>query len=217
MLNPVEHPPLLYRRLFPRAVWRLPADDNPVYLTFDDGPHPRITPRLLDLLDTYRLRATFFCVGDNVRKYPDTYRQILARGHAVGNHTHNHLQGLRTSTPRYLENVALAATRIQSPLFRPPHGILRPAQYRALLPNYRIVMWDVVTRDYDPRVTPADALATIRRHTRNGSIIVFHDSEKSERTLFPLLPSALDWLLAQSFRPLSLLLPAPCSFFNPIE
>ncbi|MDH6343261.1 peptidoglycan/xylan/chitin deacetylase (PgdA/CDA1 family) [Parabacteroides sp. PFB2-12] len=195
----IEQPPWLYRALFPGTVWRLPAVEKCVYLTFDDGPIPEVTPWVLDVLDEYDVKATFFCVGDNVRKYPDVYRMVLERGHRVGNHTFNHIQGIRFWTKNYLANVEKAAELIDSPLFRPPHGHMRMPQIWSLRNKYRIIMWDVVTRDYSPHLTPEEVLDVVKRYTRNGSIIVFHDSLKAEENMKYAMPRAIEWLRQEGY------------------
>lgn len=196
----IEQPPFLYRMLFPGGIWLLPSErEKVVYLTFDDGPIPEITPWVLDLLDKYEVKATFFCVGDNVRKYPEVYQQVLDRGHRVGNHTFNHLQGIKTLTRNFIKNADLGAEYIKSDLFRPPHGHVRIPQFRALKKKYKIVMWDVVTRDYSKYMTPDKVLANVKKYTRNGSIIVFHDSLKAERNMKEALPKAIEWLKEQGY------------------
>lgn len=195
----IEQPPWFYRVLFPGVIWRIPARKKCVYLTFDDGPIPEVTPWVLDILDTYGVKATFFCVGDNVCKHPDTYQQILDRGHRVGNHTFNHIQGIRYWTQNYLANVEKAAGCIASNLFRPPHGHMRFPQVLRLRKQYRIVMWDVVTRDYSPHMTPNGVLNVVKNYTRNGSIIVFHDSLKAEHNMREAMPRAIEWLQQQGY------------------
>jgi peptidoglycan/xylan/chitin deacetylase (PgdA/CDA1 family) len=196
----IEQPPLLYRIAFPGAIWRiLPKTGKAVYLTFDDGPIPEVTPWVLDVLDKYNIKATFFCVGDNVKRYPEIYQQILDRGHGIGNHTFNHLQGLRTRTKNYIKNVELAAEYIASTLIRPPHGHIRVPQFFKLRKNYKVVLWDVVTRDYSKHLSPEEVLENVRRYTRNGSIIVFHDSIKAEQNMKYALPLAIEWLKEQGY------------------
>jgi peptidoglycan/xylan/chitin deacetylase (PgdA/CDA1 family) len=175
-----------------------------VSLTFDDGPHPRITPWTLAVLESYGLKGTFFCVGENVVKYPEVFRDIRKRGHTVGNHTYNHQEGLRTGTKTYLQNVARAGEVIPSRLFRPPHGILRPPQFFSLRKSYRIIMWDIVTRDYDSRLSPREILSVVYRSVREGSILVFHDSEKAEANLLESLPRTIDFLLREGYQPTTL-------------
>ncbi|MDR3269010.1 MAG: polysaccharide deacetylase family protein [Tannerella sp.] len=196
----IEQPPWVYRVIFSGAVWRQPGKEKCVYLTFDDGPVPEVTPWVLDLLDTFHLKATFFCVGDNVRKYPEIYRMIRERGHRVGNHTHNHIQGIRFRSKNYLANVEKAAEWIRSDLFRPPHGHMRYPQLSGLKKKYRIVMWDVVTRDYSPHMTSQGVFNVVKKYTRNGSIIVFHDSLKAVDRMKEALPQSLEWLLKQGYQ-----------------
>ena len=197
----IERPPLFYRKLFPGSVWRLPAEEPCVYITFDDGPNALTTPRLLRLLDRLAVPATFFCVGDNVRRYPEHYRAILAAGHAVGNHTYHHIRGLRLPASAYMCDVQLAADLIHSRLFRPPHGRLTPAQQSALrAAGYQLIMFDVVTRDYNPRLTSDDVVRIATRYARNGSLIVFHDSLKAAPRMFDALPRIVTWLRAAGYR-----------------
>lgn len=196
----IEQPPILYRLLFPGAFWRKPVEgEKTVYLTFDDGPIPEITPWVLDVLDKYAVKATFFCVGDNVRKYPEIYKMILDRGHRVGNHTFNHVQGIRKFSKRYLHNTQLASEYIDSDLFRPPHGHMRIPQFFTLRRYYKIIMWDVVTRDYSKHMTPEQVLDNVKKYTRDGSIIVFHDSLKAEKNMKYALPKSIEWLKEQGY------------------
>lgn len=196
----IERPPLLYRLLFPEALWRLNRRRRRVvYLTFDDGPIPEQTPWVLDILDRYGIKATFFMVGDNVRRHPELLEEVRRRGHSVGNHTMHHLQGMKVKTSRYLADVAEADALIDSILFRPPHGIMRWKQSRALRARYNIIMYDLVTRDYSAKLSPERVVANVRRFARNGSIIVFHDSLKAARNMRPALPRAIEWLLSQGY------------------
>lgn len=196
----IEQPPLLYRMLFPKGIWRIPSNNEKVvYLTFDDGPIPEITPWVLDLLDQYEIKATFFCVGDNVRKHPEEYQMVLDRGHRVGNHTFNHLQGIRTFSKQYIANAELASEYIKSDLFRPPHGHMRIPQYFLLRKKYKMILWDVVTRDYSKLLKPEDVFNNVKKYTRNGSIIVFHDSLKAEVNMKEALPKSIKWLKEQGY------------------
>lgn len=200
----IEQPPRLYRRLFPGTIWRipsLPSEAQPsVYLTFDDGPIPEVTPWVLDVLASKGVSATFFCVGENVWRFRSIFERILEEGHTVGNHTYHHLQGIPTSTRTYLRDTLQADDLIQSPLFRPPHGQLGWKQLTALRNHFQVVMWDVVTRDYSKWMEPHDVLETVKQYTRDGSIIVFHDSLKSERNLRYALPKAIDYLQEQGYQ-----------------
>ena len=195
----IEQPPLLLRWMYPRAFWRMNKNEKAVYLTFDDGPIPEITPWVLDLLDKYHIKATFFLVGDNVRKHPEEFKMIVERGHRLGNHTFNHIQGLKYLSYNYLANVNKADELIKSNLFRPPHGWMRWAQYMVLRNRYTIVMWDLVTRDYSKRLNGPQVLNKVKKYVRNGSIITFHDSLKSEKNLKYALPRAIEWLLEQGY------------------
>lgn len=197
----IEQPPLLYRHLYPGSLWRINDEEQKtVYLTFDDGPIPEVTPWVLDLLDQHSIKATFFCVGDNVRKYPGIYQQLLERGHKTGNHTFNHVQGWKHRTRFLLENSAKAAELIDSRLLRPPHGHMRVAQNYALQKaGYTVVMWDVVTRDYSRFMTPQQVLQNVKKYTRDGSIIVFHDSLKAEKNMKYTLPRAIEWLQNEGY------------------
>ena len=195
----IEQPPLFYRILFPECVWRLHRKRKCVYLTFDDGPIPEVTPWVLDTLDQYGVKATFFCVGDNVRRNPELFEEIKRRGHNVGNHTMNHLQGIKVTSQRYLRNVLEAHRYINSPLFRPPHGLLRWAQASILREQFTIVMYDLVTRDYSNKLSGEDVLNNVKRYARKGSIIVFHDSLKAEKNLKYALPRAIEWLKSKGY------------------
>ena len=196
----VERPPLLYRMLFPETMWRIHKREHTVYLTFDDGPIPEVTPWVLDTLDHYGVKATFFCVGDNVARNPELFQEIKRRGHTVGNHTMNHLQGSKVTTRAYLHNVFKAHELIGSTLFRPPHGLLRWGQSKVLRSRFTIVMYDLVTRDYSRKLTGERVLTNVRRYARNGSIIVFHDSLKAERNMKYALPRAIEWLQSQGYK-----------------
>lgn len=201
----IERPPLLYRLLFPEAIWRIKKRrQKVVYLTFDDGPIPEVTPWVLDKLDDYGIKATFFMVGDNVVRNRDLYEEVKRRGHSVGNHTMHHLQGMKVTTYRYMHDITEANDLIDSPLFRPPHGLLRWKQARAIKDRYNIVMYDLVTRDYSKKLTPDQVFDNVRRYARNGSIIVFHDSLKAEKNMKAVLPRAIEYLraLGYSFAPI---------------
>lgn len=195
----VERVPALVQKLYPKALWRMSPEEKVVYLTFDDGPIPIVTPWVVELLEHYGIKATFFMVGDNVHKFPQEFLQVVEAGHRIGNHTYNHLKGLFTSTGEYIENVDQADAFIHSNLFRPPHGLLKLSQYHELSKRYRFIMWDLVTRDYSSRLCGEDVLANVKEYTRNGSIITFHDSLRSEKNLRYALPRALDWLTEQGY------------------
>ena len=186
--------------MVPHALWRMDHHQKSVYLTFDDGPIPEATPFILDTLDRFNAKATFFMVGENAVKYPHLLEEVRRRGHQVGNHTYNHLSGMRHFTWTYLANIKKADEVLHTRLFRPPHGWIRTAQYKVLRHfGIKVVMWDVVTRDYSRLLTADDVLNNVKRYTRPGSIITFHDSLKSIEKLKHALPAALAWLQKQGY------------------
>lgn len=196
----IEQPPFFYRLLFTEAIWRiLKRGKKVVYLTFDDGPIPEETPWVLDVLDRYGIKATFFMVGDNVRRHPELFEEVKRRGHSYGNHTMHHLQGLKVSAPKFFRDITEADRLIGSSLFRPPHGIISPLQTRLIKRHYNIIMYDLVTRDYSKRVTGEEVLENVKRYARNGSIIVFHDSKKAHVNMRYALPRAIEWLKEQGY------------------
>lgn len=195
----IEQPSTFLRWLYPKAVWRMNSHEKAVYLTFDDGPLPETTPFILDTLREFGVRATFFMVGENVLRHHDLYNRIVEEGHQVGNHTFNHLGSFKHMSITYALNVIKANELIHAHLFRPPHGWMRPTVYWWVNRKYRIIMWDVVTRDYSKWITAEDVLNNVKRYTRNGSIITFHDSIKSIDKLHYALPEALRWLKEQGY------------------
>ncbi|MDR1671442.1 MAG: polysaccharide deacetylase family protein [Alistipes sp.] len=186
-------PPKFLRELMPELVWDIPAGGD-VFLTFDDGPTPGVTEWILDELARHDARATFFCLGRNVELYPELYARILAAGHRVGNHTHNHLKGWGCDAVRYAADVDRAARTIDSPLFRPPYGRISPREARLVGQRYRIVMWNIISRDYNRRLSPHTCLENVVRHVQAGDIIVFHDSLKAFRNMSYALPRTLEYL-----------------------
>ena len=195
----IEQPARFLRLLYPHALWRMSTEERAVYLTFDDGPIPEATPFILDTLDQFGAKATFFMVGDNVRKHPELYNEVIQRGHQVGNHTFHHLGSFKHWTLTYAVDVTEAKALIHSPYFRPPHGWLRHSVYWWVKRHYRVVMWDLVTRDYSKWLNGDDVYNNVKRYARNGSIITFHDSLKSIEKLKTALPRALQWLQSQGY------------------
>ncbi|KAA6344805.1 Peptidoglycan-N-acetylglucosamine deacetylase [termite gut metagenome] len=195
----IEQPLQIIRALYPKAIWRMNTAEKAVYLTFDDGPIPQITSWVLELLDKYDVKATFFMVGDNVRKYPDTYRMVVERGHRIGNHTYNHIRGFECRSRDYLANVEKANELLETDLFRPPHGQMRWAQYFRLKCCYKIVMWDLVTRDYSNKLNGKQVFQKVKRYIRKGSIITFHDSLKAEKNMKYALPRSIEWIKEQGY------------------
>ena len=169
-------PPLLAKPWFREAQWRVETTRKVLYLTFDDGPVPGVTDKALDILDGYGAKATFFCLGKQVEAHPALYQQLLERGHAVGNHTWDHPSGWQTPNDRYFENIEQAATLITSTLFRPPYGRIQRSQLKALAKDYTVVMWDVLSGDFDQSIDGERCAQNVVKHGRAGSIVVFHDS-----------------------------------------
>ena len=184
-------PPKIIRRLLPDLIWEI-DDPEGVFLTFDDGPTPGITEWILSTLDKYDAKATFFVLGKNVEMYPDLYRRILDAGHRIGNHTYSHQKGWGMSLERYIEDVDFANDLVRSELFRPPYARITPAQARTLGQRYKLVMWDVLSRDYNRRLSPRTCLKNVTKYLAAGSIVVFHDSEKSFRNMRYALPRTLE-------------------------
>lgn len=195
----IEQPAKWLRWLFPKAIWRMDPTEKAVYLTFDDGPIPEATPFILDTLREHGIKATFFMVGDNVRKYPELFERIKAEGHQIGNHTFNHLGAFKHWTLTYIANTQKANDLIGAHLFRPPHGLMRWSEYYWLRKKYKIVMWDLVTRDYSKWLTAEEILDNVKRYARNGSIITFHDSLKSIDKLRTALPASIQWLKQEGY------------------
>ncbi len=190
--------PWIVKKIFPNYIWNMPANDNAVYLSFDDGPHPRITSWVLDELKKYNAKASFFCIGKNVVEHPDIYHRIISEGHAVGNHTHNHLNGWKVSDQEYVQDINKAAKHISTNLFRPPYGRIRGKQFnklnKAMEKDTKIIMWDVLSADFDIAVSPEQCLKNVLSNTKAGSIIVFHNSEKAYINLRYALPIVMQLL-----------------------
>ena len=194
------------KKLFSNYVWDIPNSENKVYLTFDDGPTPQITEWTLNLLKEYNAKATFFCIGDNIRKYPEIFQKVIADGHSIGNHTYNHLNGWKTSTSDYTENAKLYETEHcklsteHCQLFRPPYGKIKPSQSKILRKlGYKIIMWDVISYDFDATITKEQCLENVLKNVQSGSIIVFHDSKKAFQNLEYVLPRTLEFLKEKGF------------------
>ncbi len=184
--------PVFIQSLFPNFTWRIPHDDKILYLTFDDGPIPEVTEWVLDILDQFKAKATFFCIGENVLKHPTIYERIKANKHAVGNHTFHHKNGWKTDKSKYFKDVDECAKLVDSKLFRPPYGRLTRQQSRFLQQHYQIIMWDILTGDFDPDLDPEVCYQRIIKKSKSGSIIVFHDSIKAQAILTKVLPRYLE-------------------------
>jgi len=189
-------------KLFRDSIWEMPETPKAIYLTFDDGPHPQITPFVLDELDKFGAKATFFCIGKNVAEHPGVYKRILEQGHTAGNHTHNHLNGWKTPNAKYLQNILEARNFIDSPLFRPPYGRMTSQQKKKLQhlnEPFKIVMWSVLSGDFDTNITPEKCLDNVLKSTKSGSVIVFHDSEKAFERLRYTLPAVLKYFSEKGY------------------
>lgn len=193
-------PIFILNYIYPKAIWRKEKEKNNIYLTFDDGPIPEITPWILDCLKEYQVKATFFCVGENIKKHPEIFDRILAEGHAVGNHTYNHLRGWDSEDQIYFQNIEKCEKLTNSRLFRPPYGRAKKSQMKVLAQDYKIIMWDVLTGDYDPKISPEQCYKNCVNYTRNGSIIVFHDNIKAINNVKYALPKCIEQLLRKGYR-----------------
>lgn len=192
--------PRLIQSLFPLYNWKVNTDEKILYITFDDGPIPGVTPAVLDVLDEYKAKATFFCVGENVKKHPEIFGRVVRRGHAVGSHTYNHVNGWSSDIPSYVSNVRQGATLIKSDLFRPPYGRIRPNQAKMISRHYKIIMWDVLSGDFDRNNTPDTCYQNVVDNASPGSVVVFHDSLKSEQNVLGALPKVLNYFTSMGYR-----------------
>jgi peptidoglycan/xylan/chitin deacetylase (PgdA/CDA1 family) len=194
------NPPFLLKKYYgEKVIWQMPSVGKELFLTFDDGPHPEITPAVLDLLKKIDAKATFFCVGENVEKYPEVYKEILRNGHSIGNHTFNHLNGIKTKTEEYIANIEQCSLSVYSKLFRPPYGMLKRSQVKQLSSNYTVVMWDTLSGDYDLKTSEEECWRNVRDHAKSGSIVVFHDSEKAKKNMFYALTKTLEYFSELGF------------------
>lgn len=200
----IVSPPNLVTRLMPRMTWGFYGELNKVFLTFDDGPTPGVTDWVLDQLAAYNAKATFFCIGRNVEHYPDIYNRILEQGHSTGNHTYSHLKGFGTQNRHYFEDIELAHSLIGSDLFRPPYGRIRPSQVNQIVNQYRIIMWDVLSIDYNPKVPVDQVYHNVADNVRSGSVVVFHDSVKASKNLYSVLPRVLSFLAENNYEMVSI-------------
>jgi peptidoglycan-N-acetylglucosamine deacetylase len=195
--------PWFIRKFFSNLIWKIPTDEKILYLTFDDGPHPTVTPFVLEQLEKYNAKATFFCLGKNVETFPNIYSQVVNANHAIGNHTHNHLNGWKIKDRDYFNDINEARKYIDSPLFRPPYGKITPFQAKHLSRppfGFEIVMWDVLSKDYDVNLSGEDCAFNVMRHARQGSVIVFHDSEKAFPRMQKALISTLQYFSEKGWR-----------------
>ncbi len=192
--------PSAFPFIFRDLCWKIPVSEKVIYLTFDDGPEPTVTPFVLETLRKYDAAATFFCIGKNVETFPHLFQRLLDEGHAIGNHTYSHLKGWVTDTDEYLKDVEACSTVVQSSLFRPPYGKISFRQYRRLLKKYTIVLWDVITHDYDVTIDKHEALKKSIESIKPGSVVVFHDSRKARVNLEFLLPAFMEHFHKNGYR-----------------
>ena len=192
--------PLLFRLLYPSCVWKIPNAKNEIFLTFDDGPNPEFTERILSVLASKNILATFFCVGNQIEKHPQLFKKIITAGHSVGNHSHSHKNGWTTNNTEYINDVKSCAKHINSNLYRPPYGKISSKQLRALKKKYHIIMWDVIGGDFDLKVTSEKIKQNVLKNTQSGSIIVLHDNPKFAAKMLSALPQIIDALILKGFR-----------------
>lgn len=195
------------RRIFPSFVWKMPAEGNSIYLTFDDGPTPEITPWVLDQLKAYNAKATFFCIGDRIDKSPELFKRLIDEGHTIGNHTYNHYNAWKTDPKVYMENFEACEVAIEkiipqgSRLFRPPYAKIRRNQRKELIKSgKRIIMWDVLSADFDQRISPQQCTDNVVRNLEPGSIVIFHDSVKASKNLYAALPETLAYIAKKGWK-----------------
>ena len=187
-----------FKTIFPNYVWDIPNHEKKVYLTFDDGPTPEITEWTLEQLKIYNAKVTFFCIGNNIEKYPAIFNKVVTDGHAIGNHTFNHLKGWKTATKEYVENIE--KFDVKSKLFRPPYGKIKPSQSKKLRAlGYKIIMWDIISYDFDIQTSKEKCLENVLKNVQPGSIIIFHDSIKAAQNLKYALPKTLEFLKEKGF------------------
>ncbi len=198
-MRALVRPPYLFRKLIPGALWRMNKTEKKIYLTFDDGPVPGVTPEALSVLKNFNVKATFFCVGNNVRKHPEIFKQIISEGHAVGNHTFAHADGWNMTTKNYLSEVQKCSEIFSSKLFRPPYGRMRTPQRKKIQRKFKIVLWDVLTYDFDSELSGEDCLQATLKNSREGSIVVFHDSVKAKERMLFVLPKFIEEMKGRGF------------------
>jgi len=191
--------PAIFKKLLPEAIFKIESSEKLVYLSFDDGPTPEVTPWVLHCLEQYNAKATFFCLGKNVQLYPDIYQSIVDKGHAVGNHTFSHLNAWKYSTQKYAEDIENCAQYVNSKLFRPPYGRIKPQQLKLLSKKYSVIMWDIQTGDFNARLNRERAISECKKGIEPGSIILMHDSVKARQNLQYILPRLLEFLKDENY------------------
>jgi peptidoglycan-N-acetylglucosamine deacetylase len=191
--------PEILKPIYKDLVWDMKVSKKTLFLTFDDGPHPTVTHKVLDILDQFNAKASFFCIGGNVKKYPKVYQRILAENHAVGNHTYNHMNGWKFSEYSYYRNVLECTEFVDSNLFRPPYGRIKSKQVKGIKSRFKIIMWDVLSADYDKKINPEKCFQNVKENAKSGSIVVFHDSLKAQENMLSTLPKVLTHFSEQGY------------------
>jgi len=196
----LTHPPKVIQKIYPSLYWNIPTKENEIFITFDDGPTPGVTDKVLSLLKKYDAKASFFCLGKNVQKEPALFQRILKEGHSVGNHTYNHLNSWKNANEDFMDNVNACAEVFESRLFRPPYGKIRSTQIRKLSKSYKIIMWSALSMDYNKDCSPKQCLNLATKNLKAGDIIVFHDSLKAEKNMFYALEGTLEYAKEKGFK-----------------
>ncbi len=184
--------PFVVRLFYPSLLWMVNTANKEIFLTFDDGPHPEITPKVLNILNQFNAKASFFCVGENIFKFPDVFDEIVRQKHLIGNHTYNHLNGWKTKNAEYYDNIEKCNKLVKSDFFRPPYGKIKPSQISTLKKRYKIVMWSALSYDFSNKITAKECLDIAVKNTRKGTITVFHDSKKASKNMLYALPKYLE-------------------------
>jgi peptidoglycan/xylan/chitin deacetylase (PgdA/CDA1 family) len=192
-------PPSFLRWIYPNAIWHLPSDRKVIYLTFDDGPTPFITEKVLELLDAHKAKATFFCIGKNIEQHPEIFNLIKDKGHHIGSHTYSHLNGWKSKAEEYINDYVKGRELSHTNLFRPPYGRILLTPLQVIQKQDKVIMWDILSKDYDKDLSPEEVYANVTRNLEPGSIIVFHDSEKAKKNLLAVLPRILEYLTQQGY------------------
>jgi len=192
-------PPSFLRWIYPNAIWHLPSDRKVIYLTFDDGPTPFITEKVLELLDAHKAKATFFCIGKNIEQHPGIFNLIKEKGHHIGSHTYSHLNGWKSKAEEYINDYVKGRELSHTNLFRPPYGRILLTPLQVIQKQDKVIMWDILSKDYDKDLSPEEVYANVTRNLEPGSIIVFHDSEKAKKNLLAVLPRILEYLTQQGY------------------
>lgn len=193
-------PPYLLRNFYRQLIWNFPTEEKILYITFDDGPISEVTPFVLEQLKKYNAKATFFCIGENIEKHPEIFKQIKEQGHTAGNHTYHHLNGWKVNDQLYFESVERARAFVGTKFFRPPYGRIRKSQIALLEARFSIIMWDVLSYDFDKNVSPEKCFLNVKHNAKEGSIVLFHDSLKAQKNLFYALPATLEYFSKEGFQ-----------------